>query len=58
MTEAEAQKTLKSTLTALEIEPGDLIYLGTDMSGIPLPAYPANLTREAIRERETKWCEF
>jgi len=58
MTEAEAAQSLKSILNALKIERGDLVYLGTDMGGIPLPTYPADLTRDAIRERETKWCEF
>ncbi len=58
MTESEAVHILKSVLTELKIKRGDLVYLGIDMGGIPLPTYPAELNSNAIREREKKWCEF
>jgi aminoglycoside 3-N-acetyltransferase len=57
-TEDEARATFDGILTALGIAAGDTIMLGIDMARIPLPRYPAALTREALRERERKWCQF
>lgn len=58
MDETEAAQQITNILSALEIRRGDLVYLGADMSGIPLPSYPAKLNREAFRERENRWSEF
>jgi aminoglycoside 3-N-acetyltransferase len=58
LTEIEAGKLLASILADLGIAEGDNIMLGIDMSRIPLPRYEAQLTREAFREREEKWCGF
>ncbi len=58
MNETEAKTALKNIFGSLKITPGDVVYLGVDMGRLPLPAYAAKLSREAIREREQKWCEF
>lgn len=58
MTEIEARDALNSILDSLGIQPGDCIMLGIDMSKIPLPSYEAEISREAFRERERKWCHF
>jgi aminoglycoside 3-N-acetyltransferase len=56
--EAQAKSALIEILEALGISRGDVIYLGCDMSRIPLPLIPAALNRSAIRAREDRWCEF
>lgn len=56
--EAEAKTTLIKLLTELEIKSGSVIYIASDISGLPLPEYKAELTRAAVKERERKWCEF
>jgi len=58
MTEVEAEQKLHSILDTLDIHRGDLVYLGVDMGGVILPAYPAELNGQAIRGREKGWCEF
>ncbi len=58
MTEAEARDQLRDILAALEVRRGDTVYLGIDMGHVPLPGYSAELTRDAIRAREEKWCAF
>lgn len=60
MSEVEqgASTALRRTLDNLGVRRGDTVYLGTDMSGIPLPPYEAALNREAIRAREQQWCAF
>lgn len=58
MNEAETKKILISILTRLDIQRGDTVYLGTDMSGLPLPNYPAKLNKKEFKEREKRWCEF
>jgi aminoglycoside 3-N-acetyltransferase len=58
LTEQEANHILEDILDGLGICQGDCLMLGIDMSRLPLPAYKAELTREAFREREKKWCRF
>lgn len=53
-----AQESLERVLDTLGITTGDTLFLGCDMSRIVLPRYPAALNREAIRERERRWCDF
>ncbi|MGE0278490.1 MAG: AAC(3) family N-acetyltransferase [Alphaproteobacteria bacterium] len=58
MTEQEAREAFKRIFRDLDVEHGDTLYLGIDVGRVPLPKYQAALTREAIRARERKWCEF
>ena len=58
MSEAEANKELNEILDHLMINSGDNVMLGIDMGKVPLPFYPASLSKEAFREREEKWCQF
>jgi len=58
LTEAEATQALKDLLGNLGVGPGDLVFLGVDMGRLPLPDYPAELTRASIQQREQKWCAF
>ena len=57
-TEDEARAHLDEVLTRLGVAAVDRIMLGIDMGGVPLPAYPAPLTRPGLREREQRWCRF
>lgn len=58
MTEEQARAEITGSLARLGIGRHDTVYLGVDMARIPLPAYPAALSREAMREREQRWCGF
>ena len=58
LTEAEASQALKSLLSDLGVVRGETIYLGIDMARIPLPHWPVELNRAAIRAREDRWCAF
>jgi aminoglycoside N3'-acetyltransferase len=58
LTEAEAAQALKDLLGNLGVGRGDLVYLGVDMGRLPLPDYPADLSRASIQQREQKWCAF
>lgn len=58
MSEQEAKQALENILDQVQIGSDDCIMLGIDMSGLPLPNYPAELTKAAFREREKKWCAF
>lgn len=58
MTEVEASKTLKMLLDELGVASGETIYLAIDMGRMPLPSWPVALNRNAIREREDRWCAF
>lgn len=58
MTEVEAKTSLEDILNRLGVNAGDRIMLGIDMGKLPLPKYFAELSREAFREREQKWCRF
>src|SRR5438046_1658456 len=54
----KARAAVEDILDRLRVKAGDRIMLGIDMGKLPLPSYPAALTREALRERERKWCRF
>lgn len=56
--EPDSKATLIQLLTQLGVKPGSVIYIAADISGLPLPAYKAELTRAAVKEREQKWCDF
>ncbi len=58
MTEAESSEALKNLLVGLGVQSGETIYLGLDMGRLPLPHWPVQLSREAIRAREDRWCSF
>lgn len=58
MNEAEAHIALRELLDKLGVVSGSTIFLGIDMGRLPLPRYAAELTREAIRQREQRWCGF
>lgn len=58
MTEDEARALFDELLKEVGVEAGDTLYLAVDMAHIPLPAYTAKLSREAIEGRERKWCAF
>lgn len=58
MTENEAEHALETIISSLGVETGDCLMLGIDMSKLPLPAYKADLNKDAFRKREEKWCEF
>lgn len=58
MDEGQATKLLQSLLGKAGVRPGMVLHLTVDMSRVPLPDYPAALSREAIRVREQKWCAF
>ena len=58
MTEVEASKTLKMLLDELGVASGETIYLAIDLGRVPLPSWPVALNRNAIREREDRWCAF
>jgi aminoglycoside 3-N-acetyltransferase len=58
LSEAEARAALDEILDGLGVRVGDRVMLGVDMGKLPLPSYPAALTRDALREREYKWCQF
>jgi aminoglycoside 3-N-acetyltransferase len=58
VSEAEARAALRELLGKLGVTFGSTIFLGIDMGRLPLPRYVAELTREAIRQREQRWCGF
>ena len=58
MTEVEASKALRSLLNELGVARGETIYLAIDMARLPLPHWPVALNRNAIRDREDRWCAF
>ena len=58
MTEVEASKALRSLLHELGVARGETIYLAIDMARLPLPHWPVALNRNAIRDREDRWCAF
>jgi aminoglycoside 3-N-acetyltransferase len=58
MTDADARSALEQAFDSVGIREGDVLYLGVDMGGIPLPSYDAPLTRQGIRDREQRWCTF
>lgn len=58
MNEGAASQAIKILLTGLGVRSGETIYLGLDMSRLPLPRWPAALSREGIRAREERWCAF
>lgn len=58
MTEAEAIGAFEGILDRLGVRAGDRLMVGIDMGNLPLPAYRADLSRDAFREREKKWCRF
>ena len=58
MTEVEASKALRSLLDGLGVARGETIYLAVDMARLPLPHWPVALNRQAIRDREDRWCAF
>lgn len=58
MTEIEAGNIFNDILLRLGVEAGDCIMLGIDMGGLPLPSYPSMLNRDALKEREQRWCAF
>jgi aminoglycoside 3-N-acetyltransferase len=58
MTEVEASKALKWLLDELGVTRGETIYLAIDMARLPLPQWPVALNRNAIRDREDRWCAF
>jgi aminoglycoside N3'-acetyltransferase len=58
MTEVEASKALRSVLDELGVTRGETIYLAIDMARLPLPHWPVALNRNAIRDREDRWCAF
>ncbi len=58
MTEIEAHNILNDILLRLGVKAGDCIMLGIDMGGLPLPSYPSALNRDALKERERRWCAF
>jgi aminoglycoside 3-N-acetyltransferase len=58
VTEDDARAQINLILDDLAIGSGDVVYLAIDMGRLPLPAYPAALSRDAIRAREERWCRF
>jgi len=58
LTEIEASDAFENILDGLEVTQGDCLMLGIDLGKIPLPYYKADLSREAFRNRERKWCRF
>jgi aminoglycoside 3-N-acetyltransferase len=58
LTEDDATEKLHEILLSLKLLKEKVIYLGIDMGGIPLPKYPAELSREAFKGRERRWCDF
>ena len=58
MTEVEASKALRSLLDELGVARGETIYLAIDMAHVSLPRWPVALNRNAIRDREDRWCAF
>ena len=59
MNESDARHTLNNILDQLEIGEGETVYLGIDMSGVPLPDYSIErLSKDAITARENQWCNF
>jgi aminoglycoside N3'-acetyltransferase len=58
MTEVEASKALRSLLDVLGVVRGETIYLAIDMARLPLPHWKVALNRNAIRDREDRWCLF
>ena len=58
MTEVESSQALRALLAELGVASGETIYLGLDMSRLPLPSWSAALNRDAIRAREDRWCAF
>lgn len=58
MTENEAAERLTEIMKAIAVCRGDTVYLGVDMSALPLPSYPAKITADTMRLRAEKWCAF
>jgi aminoglycoside 3-N-acetyltransferase len=58
MTEGEARQALESLLREIQVTRGEVIYLGIDMSRLPLPFWPSALNREAMHSRGARWCAF
>lgn len=58
MNELESADILHAIYRDLKVERGDVVCLGIDMSGIPLPKYPFKPVPELIRARSDKLCRF
>lgn len=58
LTEMDARDTLQSILAEVGVERGDVVYLAIDMGALPLPSLPFELSREAIKARERRLCDF
>lgn len=58
MNEAEATAVLDGILSGLAIQRGSTVFLGIDMSKLPLPKYDVVLSREQMKERADKLCRF
>jgi aminoglycoside 3-N-acetyltransferase len=58
MISENADKQLEEILTQLDLKNGDTIYVSADIANCPLPQIKNSLTKEGIRSREQKWCEF
>jgi len=53
--EREAAHALDGMLVALGVDQGRTVMLHIDMAGVPLPDYPAELSRAAMTAREQRW---
>lgn len=58
VTEQQARDMLQSLLGEVGVERGDVVYLAVDMGALPLPSLPFELSREAIKTRERRLCDF
>lgn len=58
MTEKEASDLLKDLLSRLGVSRGEVLYLGVDMGRLPLPRWNVELSRNAMRMRESRLCSF
>lgn len=58
LTEFAARAAFEDIMDRLGVRAGDRIMLAIDMGNLPLPTYPATLSRDAFRARQQKWCDF
>jgi len=45
-------------LQAIQIRRGQVAVIAIDMAKVPLPPYPAQLTRDSMKQRGERWCAF
>lgn len=58
MSPEKAKAELNRLLDGLGVEPGQTLFVHSDMGGVPLPTSVLPISRHAIRRQREDWCAF